>query len=53
LPLLKLGNFIGTPHASGPSALAGRRPLRMAVKNVLLFLRGGEPLNVVDRGEYA
>jgi len=52
-PLLNLDNFVGTPHASGPSALAGRRPLREAVKNVLRFLRGEEPLNVVDQSEYA
>jgi phosphoglycerate dehydrogenase-like enzyme len=52
LPFLKLDNFIGTPHASGPSAVAGRGPLRKAVKNLLRFLRGEELLNVVDRGEY-
>jgi glycerate dehydrogenase len=52
-PLLELGNFIGTPHASGPSAVAGRGPLRAAVQNVLRYFRGEEVLNVVDRSEYA
>ena len=52
LPFLKLDNFIGTPHASGPSAIAGRGPLRRAVANVARFLRGERLLNVVDRSEY-
>ncbi len=52
LPLLKLENFIGTPHASGPSASVGGAPLRRAVANLLRFLKGEEPLNVVDRREY-
>jgi len=52
-PLLELGNFVGTPHASGPSAVAGRGPLRAAVENLLRYLRGEEVFNVVDRSEYA
>ena len=52
LPFSKQGNFIGTPHASGPSAIAGRGPVRRAVSNLLRFLRGDELLNVVDRSEY-
>jgi len=53
LPFLKLENFIGTPHVSGPSAAVTSAPQRRAVKNVLRFLRGEELLNVVDRSEYA
>jgi phosphoglycerate dehydrogenase-like enzyme len=52
LPFLELDNFIGTPHASGPSAIAGRGPLRRALTNVARFLRGEQLLNVVDRNEY-
>jgi phosphoglycerate dehydrogenase-like enzyme len=52
LPFLKLENFIGTPHVSGPSAAVTSAPQRIAVKNVLRFLGGGEPLNVVNRSEY-
>jgi phosphoglycerate dehydrogenase-like enzyme len=53
LPFLKLDNFVGTPHVSGPSAVVGGGPSRMAVGNLLRFFRGEELLNVVDRGEYA
>ncbi len=52
LPFLKLENFIGTPHASGPSAAVRSGPQRRAVGNVLRFFRGEELLNVVDRSEY-
>ncbi|MDA4134481.1 MAG: 2-hydroxyacid dehydrogenase [Thaumarchaeota archaeon] len=53
LPFLKLENFIGTPHVSGPSAAVTSAPQRRAVKNLLRFLGGEEPLNVVDGSEYA
>ena len=53
LPFLELENFIGTPHVSGPSAAVTSAPQRRAVKNVLRFLGGEEPLNMVDRSEYA
>jgi glycerate dehydrogenase len=52
LPFLELDNFIGTPHASGPSALVGGGPLRHALENVELFLKGERPKNVVRRDEY-
>jgi glycerate dehydrogenase len=52
LPFLELDNFIGTPHASGPSALVGGGPLRHALANVERFLRGEQPKNVVRRDEY-
>jgi phosphoglycerate dehydrogenase-like enzyme len=47
-----LENFIGTPHASGPSAVVGNGPHRHAVRNILRFLKGETPINVVDRREY-
>jgi phosphoglycerate dehydrogenase-like enzyme len=52
LPLQELENFIGTPHASGPSATVGNGPLRHSAENILRFLRGEKPVNVVDRKEY-
>lgn len=52
LPFTGLENFIGTPHASGPSAVVGSGPLRHAVQNVLRFLAGDTPTNIVDRREY-
>ena len=52
LPFLELDNFIGTPHASGPSAVVGGRPLRFALENIERFLKGEQPRNVVRREEY-
>jgi len=52
LPFHTLENFIGTPHASGPSALVDNGPLRHAVQNILRYLMGETPRNVVDRKEY-
>ncbi len=51
-PFLSMPNFIGTPHVSGPSGLATGRPVRMAVENVVRFLRGVKPGNIVDPKEY-
>lgn len=52
VPLLQLDNFIGTPHVSGPSASVTGEHMRLAVENLLRYLKG-EPLkNVVDRSEY-
>ena len=51
-PFISLQNFIGTPHISGPTALASGRPVRMAVENTLRYLRGLRPKNVVRRSEY-
>jgi D-3-phosphoglycerate dehydrogenase / 2-oxoglutarate reductase len=51
-PLLMLGNFIGTPHVSGPSAFVTGSPSEHAIDNLLRFLRGDVPENVVDRSEY-
>ena len=51
-PFTSLPNFIGTPHISGPTALASGRPVRMAVENTIRYLRGLRPRNVVRRSEY-
>jgi D-3-phosphoglycerate dehydrogenase / 2-oxoglutarate reductase len=51
-PLLKLPNFIGTPHVAGGSSALTGEPGRSAVENMLRFLKGEEPLNIVDPSEY-
>ena len=51
-PFLSLPNFIGTPHVSGPSGLATGRPVQLAVENMIRFLKGLRPRNVVNPEEY-
>src|SRR3989449_5990177 len=51
-PFFELSNFIGTPHASGPSGLATGKPAKFAVANVMRFLRGLKPKNIVAPAEY-
>jgi phosphoglycerate dehydrogenase-like enzyme len=51
-PFLSLPNFIGTPHVSGPSGLATGRPAQLAVENMVRFLRGLRPRNIVNQEEY-
>ena len=51
-PFFELSNFIGTPHVSGPSGLTTGKPAKFAVVNVLRFLRGLKPKNIVDPAEY-
>jgi phosphoglycerate dehydrogenase-like enzyme len=51
-PFFELPNFIGTPHVSGPSGLATGKPVKFAVENVMRFLRGLNPRNIVNRVEY-
>ena len=51
-PFFELPNFIGTPHVSGPSGLATGKPAKFAVENVIRFLRGLKPKNIVDPAEY-
>ena len=51
-PFFGLSNFIGTPHVSGPSGLATGKPAKFAVANVMRFLRGLRPKNIVDPAEY-
>jgi phosphoglycerate dehydrogenase-like enzyme len=53
LPFLELGNFIGTPHTSGPSAIVTGTVAKGVIENLTRYFKG-EPLkNVVDRSEYA
>jgi len=53
LPFLELENFIGTPHASGPSAIITGSVAKGVVENLERYFKG-EPLrNLVDRSEYA
>ncbi|MDA4122754.1 MAG: glycerate dehydrogenase [Thaumarchaeota archaeon] len=52
LAFLELDNFVGTPHAAGPTAAAGGAPLRLAMENIGRFLKGEQPRNVVRREEY-
>jgi D-3-phosphoglycerate dehydrogenase len=51
-PFLKLPNFIGTPHVAGGSSALTGEPGRNAAENVLRFLKGEKPQNVVDHSEY-
>jgi phosphoglycerate dehydrogenase-like enzyme len=49
---LKLPNFIGTPHVAGGSSALTGEPGGAAVENVVRYLRGEAPHNVVDPSEY-
>jgi phosphoglycerate dehydrogenase-like enzyme len=51
LPFLKLENFIGTPHASGPSAIITGSVARGAIENLTRYFEGKPLKNVVDRSE--
>ncbi len=51
-PFLSLSNFIGAPHASGPSAALTGRTMEAAVVNTIRFLEGRKPKNIVNRFEY-
>lgn len=51
-PLVKLPNFIGTPHVAGGSAASTGEPGKAAAENLLRYLRGEAPQNVVDPSEY-
>jgi phosphoglycerate dehydrogenase-like enzyme len=52
LPFLELGNFIGTPHASGPSAIISGNVGKGVVENLTRYFTGRPLRNVVDRSEY-
>jgi D-3-phosphoglycerate dehydrogenase / 2-oxoglutarate reductase len=52
-PFVKLPNFIGTPHVAGASAALTGEPAKASAANMLRYLRGEEPRNVVDASEYA
>jgi phosphoglycerate dehydrogenase-like enzyme len=51
-PLLKLPNFIGTPHVAGGSSALTGEPSKLAAENLLRYLKGEAPQNVVDPSEY-
>ncbi len=53
LPFLELGNFIGTPHASGPNAIITGSVAKGVVENLTRYFTGRPLKNVVDRSEYA
>jgi len=53
LPFLELENFIGTPHASGPTAIISGTVARGVVENLTRYFKGKPLRNVVDRAEYA
>jgi phosphoglycerate dehydrogenase-like enzyme len=53
LPFLELENFIGTPHASGPSAIITGSVAKGAIENLTRYFKGKSLKNVVDRSEYA
>jgi len=51
-PLVKLPNFIGTPHVAGGSAALTGEPGKSAAENLIRYLKGEAPQNVVDPSEY-
>jgi phosphoglycerate dehydrogenase-like enzyme len=51
-PLVKLWNFIGTPHVAGGSSALTGEPGRAAVENLTRYLKGETPQNIVDPSEY-
>ncbi len=53
LPFLKLDNFLGTPHASGPSAIQTGSVAKGVIENLTRYFTGRPLRNVVDRREYA
>ncbi len=52
LPFFGLGNFVGSPHVAGPSAVAGGGPLRNSLDNLLRFAKGEVVRNVVEPTDY-
>ncbi len=47
-PFHELDNVIMTPHRAGYSQATRKHQIRFAAENVLRFLRGQTPLNIVD-----
>jgi len=52
LPFNELPNFIGTPHASGPTAIITGTMAKGVVENFTRYFQGRPLKNVVDRSEY-
>jgi phosphoglycerate dehydrogenase-like enzyme len=53
LPFLGLENFIGSPHVSGPSAVAGGGPARNSIENLVRYAKGEPVRNAVDPADYS
>jgi phosphoglycerate dehydrogenase-like enzyme len=53
LPFFELENFIGTPHASGPSAIISGTVGKGVVENLTRYFKGQPLKNIVNRSEYA
>lgn len=53
LPFLELENFVGTPHASGPSALASGTVAKGVVENLTRYFNARPLKNLVERSEYS
>jgi phosphoglycerate dehydrogenase-like enzyme len=51
-PFMSLPNFVGTPHLSGPSGFATGKPVKLAVENLVRYLRGLRPRNIVNPSDY-
>jgi phosphoglycerate dehydrogenase-like enzyme len=52
LPFLELENFVGTPHASGPSAIISGNVVKGVVENLTRYFKGQSLKNVVNRSDY-
>lgn len=51
-PFFQLPNFFGTPHTSGPLGYLKGFAIERAAENILRFLKGQTPLNIVRREDY-
>jgi phosphoglycerate dehydrogenase-like enzyme len=51
-PFLELPNVLGSPHNSGDTFGAFEVGARRAAENVARYLRGEQPLHLVERSEY-
>lgn len=47
-PLLRLPNFMGTPHMAGRSRRNSPRQIEQALENINVFLAGGRPQRLVN-----
>ncbi len=52
LDFLSLPNVVGSPHNSGIVEGMDARIVRKAIANILRFVSGQEPLNIVNREDY-
>ncbi len=47
-----LDNYLVTPHVAGVSSQPTGKPSYQAVQNVIRFIQGGTPANVINKSEY-